>query len=141
MSSIVEARCPGCANLLRIPADWLHDSLRCKHCHTIFQARRNTVPVSVTTVRCAQPTEAALTVLHPAAPALPIPQPAPAALPVAHPLGTAPAPVPTLATGAGLFMAHQQVRRPAYELWCALIVVLAISGLYVGLALPSVPKP
>ena len=99
------------------------------------------MPVSIITPPVAQPAAAALTVNQPAATALPIPQPPPATLLVAQPLGTAPAPVPALATGAGLVMAYQQVRRPAYELWCALIVVVAISGLYVGLALPSVPKP
>jgi hypothetical protein len=48
MTQMVQAKCPGCAKLLHIPADWVGDPLRCKYCQTIFQARTNkaaTVPV------------------------------------------------------------------------------------------------
>ena len=37
--NIVQARCPFCKNLLRIPADWLERPMRCKHCKNIFQAK------------------------------------------------------------------------------------------------------
>lgn len=39
MPQAVKAKCPGCQTLLRIPADWLQGSLRCKHCGLILQAR------------------------------------------------------------------------------------------------------
>jgi hypothetical protein len=37
--NIVQARCPFCKNMLRIPADWLERPMRCKHCKNIFQAK------------------------------------------------------------------------------------------------------
>src|SRR5437763_7737132 len=40
MSAVVQATCPGCQNVLRIPADWLHQAIRCKQCGTVLQARR-----------------------------------------------------------------------------------------------------
>ena len=39
MSMIVQATCPGCKKVLRIPADWLKEAFRCKHCRTVIQAR------------------------------------------------------------------------------------------------------
>jgi hypothetical protein len=39
MSAVVQATCPGCNNVLRIPADWLHQAIRCKQCGTVLQAR------------------------------------------------------------------------------------------------------
>ena len=38
--NIVQARCPFCKNLLRIPADWLERPMRCKHCKNIFQSKQ-----------------------------------------------------------------------------------------------------
>jgi hypothetical protein len=35
---IFQAQCPGCKNVMRIPADLLQRSLRCQHCQTIFTA-------------------------------------------------------------------------------------------------------
>ncbi|MEI7686465.1 MAG: hypothetical protein WCL32_15710, partial [Planctomycetota bacterium] len=37
--SIVQAKCPHCGNVLRIPADWLERPMRCKHCKNTFQAK------------------------------------------------------------------------------------------------------
>src|SRR5436305_9313256 len=39
MSAVVQATCPGCKQVLRIPLDWLNQPFRCKHCRTIIQAR------------------------------------------------------------------------------------------------------
>jgi len=39
MLQVVQAACPKCKNLLRIPADWLDRPMRCKHCQEVFQAR------------------------------------------------------------------------------------------------------
>ena len=38
MAQVVQAKCPHCSNILRIPAEWVHQPMRCKHCHNIFQA-------------------------------------------------------------------------------------------------------
>src|SRR4051812_32483753 len=39
MSSAIKVRCPGCRNLLRIPADWLDRPIQCKHCSKRFRAQ------------------------------------------------------------------------------------------------------
>lgn len=40
MAAVVQATCPGCKSTLRIPADWLHQAIRCKQCGTVLQARK-----------------------------------------------------------------------------------------------------
>ena len=35
MTQVVQSTCPGCKNLLRIPAVWLKQAVRCKHCGEI----------------------------------------------------------------------------------------------------------
>lgn len=44
MPPIVQAKCPGCKNVLRIPADWAHRPVQCKHCGTVIQARLKPSP-------------------------------------------------------------------------------------------------
>lgn len=46
MSAVVQATCPGCKQILRIPADWLNQPFRCKNCQTIIQARSAPAPVA-----------------------------------------------------------------------------------------------
>lgn len=41
MSALVQATCPGCKRTLRVPADWLQQRIRCKHCGMILNARPN----------------------------------------------------------------------------------------------------
>lgn len=38
MVSIVQAPCPSCQRVLRIPSDWVGRPMRCKHCGLVFQA-------------------------------------------------------------------------------------------------------
>lgn len=40
MSQLVQSACPGCKNRLRIPAAWLHQSIRCKHCGMVLQVKQ-----------------------------------------------------------------------------------------------------
>jgi hypothetical protein len=40
MSMPVQARCPGCGNLARFPAEWIEKPVRCKKCRTVLHARR-----------------------------------------------------------------------------------------------------
>ncbi len=40
MSSVVQAMCPGCRQVLRIPSDWLGKPIRCKHCGTALQTKQ-----------------------------------------------------------------------------------------------------
>lgn len=39
MGEVVQAKCPGCRQVLRVPVDWIGQSLRCKHCGRILSAR------------------------------------------------------------------------------------------------------
>jgi Caspase domain len=39
MSQAVQAKCPHCQQMLRIPAAWLNLPMKCKHCQQIFQTR------------------------------------------------------------------------------------------------------
>jgi hypothetical protein len=39
MSPVVQANCPHCQNVLRIPEEWLSRSMRCMRCQKIFQAK------------------------------------------------------------------------------------------------------
>src|SRR5260370_28132024 len=39
MRAVVQATCPGCKKVLRLPADWVNQPLRCKHCGATVQAK------------------------------------------------------------------------------------------------------
>ena len=39
MTEIVQANCPHCNNVLRIPAEWVGQAMRCKFCQNTFEAR------------------------------------------------------------------------------------------------------
>jgi hypothetical protein len=39
MAAVVEATCPGCKKTLRIPAEWLGQAFKCKHCGLVIQAK------------------------------------------------------------------------------------------------------
>ncbi len=39
MSQVVQAACPGCNSVLRIPVDWLGQPIRCKNCGATMQAK------------------------------------------------------------------------------------------------------
>jgi hypothetical protein len=60
---MLQTQCPGCKNVLRIPADLVDQSLRCKHCQMIFTVSKKAAPAIA--VPPLQP--------HPAHPALPQP--------------------------------------------------------------------
>jgi hypothetical protein len=44
MSQVVQSTCPGCKKSLRIPVEWLHHSIRCKHCGMVLKAKRRATP-------------------------------------------------------------------------------------------------
>src|SRR5262245_51554690 len=101
MSAVVQATCPGCRKVLRIPADWLHQAFRCKYCRTVIQARPNDTggrptPPSGALARAAQPVQKppserrARPDLPVAPPAIPVAIQAPPALPVASPVPLVP---------------------------------------------------
>lgn len=71
MSQVVQSTCPRCKKLLRIPGDWLHQPIRCKHCGMILQAKRS--PTTSRTASAPTPRQEQDTTDKPAAPlAVPI---------------------------------------------------------------------
>ncbi|MBY0527359.1 MAG: caspase family protein [Gemmataceae bacterium] len=39
LNHVVQAQCPGCKNTLKIPANWIAEPMKCKHCGLVFQAK------------------------------------------------------------------------------------------------------
>lgn len=39
LNHVVQAQCPSCQNTLRIPANWVSEPMKCKHCGLVFQAK------------------------------------------------------------------------------------------------------
>ncbi len=50
MAQLVQSACPGCKNVLHIPAEWLQQPIRCKHCGTVLQAKPTTTPARTAAV-------------------------------------------------------------------------------------------
>jgi hypothetical protein len=110
MSAIVQATCPGCEHVLRIPTEWLEQAFKCKHCGMVIQARPKA-----------------------AAAAAPIP----AARPVAAPRPARPAAGDTFTFEheAGGSPSRRRVRRRSRDLiirWAiaAVVVLLFAAGLF-----------
>src|SRR5262245_59801175 len=111
MSQVVQAKCPHCKRLLRIPVEWVSQPMRCKHCRQVFQARQQPPagpapkPVSVTPARPAVPVAAP----YAPPPAKPVPVPVivngSTAPPHATPTGTPPPPRPRRHWWKGLVLA------------------------------------
>src|SRR5687767_14821869 len=55
MPQVVQAKCPHCDNVLRIPAEWLSKPMRCKHCQKTFQAKAKSEPALAKPVGAKQP--------------------------------------------------------------------------------------
>ncbi len=112
MSTVVQATCPGCKQVLRIPADWLNQPFRCKNCRTIIQAKAPPAPARPpVAAKPAAPPRAAVKPpassgakkpLPPAAVAVPQARPTPPAAPMAIPVAArqaAPVAIPVNAAG------------------------------------------
>ncbi|MFO0841377.1 MAG: hypothetical protein U0797_03115 [Gemmataceae bacterium] len=44
MSQVVQAACPGCKSVLRIPSGWIGQPIRCKNCNTVLKAKPPAAP-------------------------------------------------------------------------------------------------
>lgn len=44
MAKVVQAKCPHCKHVLRIPGEWLNQPMRCKNCQKTFQAKAKSAP-------------------------------------------------------------------------------------------------
>jgi hypothetical protein len=93
MSQLVQSACPGCKTVLRIPADWLPQAIRCKHCGMVLQAKSSASAARATPSQRTPPRKEQITAapvakaapptgITPAvAPAVPVAQPAAVAQP------------------------------------------------------------
>ena len=157
MSTVVQATCPGCKNVLRIPSGWLQQSVKCKHCGMVLQARpaaaaprkpapaRPAAPAPVRSAAPAQvPSPAPL-----APPPLPAPPAAyPASVPVAAPVAVAVpvdagSPFGVLDQAEDDAPARRRKRRKQGGGWkgpVVLLLVLAVAGGLTAAFWPSIQK-
>ncbi len=47
MTQVVQAKCPNCKSVLRIPAEWVSQPMKCKRCLQIFQAKPKSLPATM----------------------------------------------------------------------------------------------
>lgn len=126
MSQVVQSTCPKCKRVLRIPAAWVSQAMKCKHCQQLFQAKVRT----------------------PAAVSAPTPLPGQAPLTLAPAVETAPNPFAPAAAGpsdpfgfddAAVASPPPRRRRNAGNWWkgAALLgILLAIAGIVAAVAGP-----
>ena len=88
MAATVQAACPGCRSILRIPADWTDRALRCKKCGAVVRAKKKAADGTAQTPAATPATDTATApAVGQTAPTTP-PQPGPPA-PYAVPPGYA----------------------------------------------------
>jgi hypothetical protein len=71
MAAVIQAKCPGCNTILRIPADWLAQPIRCKHCGMVMHAKPPSRPVSPSSTPAPRTRKPEAIVQEPARPATP----------------------------------------------------------------------
>lgn len=87
MSQVVQAKCPHCQHVLRIPAEWVSKAMRCKHCKRTFQARTHTSASANAAIAAPAAKASTVPVAQPAKPKpVPVAKPANAAAPPPAPL-------------------------------------------------------
>jgi hypothetical protein len=117
MATVVQAKCPGCKQTLRIPANWVNQSMKCRHCGLVLHAKpRPAATPPATSV--AQPP--------------PLPTAIAASAPATFPTQTEPAPVKTSDSLSGTpFVAldYKPVRRRrSGPPWLLLMTVVCLLG-------------
>src|SRR5262245_21567911 len=113
MMQVVQASCPRCRKTLRIPADWIAQPLRCKHCKQIFQGK----PRANDQFIAAPP-------LPPSAAPMPTPMPVPTDQYVASP-----PPVETLDQPLIARSSPTPAKRPKGKSWAKPVLFTAVFGL------------
>jgi hypothetical protein len=110
-NQVVKAECPGCHKSLKIPANWISEPMKCKHCGLVFQAKapqasaakHSSRPAPLLSKPFAPPPGVAMGIpagppaIPTARPASPITAGIPTAAPVGVPVGGIVAGVPTAA--------------------------------------------
>jgi hypothetical protein len=138
MSQLVQAQCPGCRRLLRIPAEWATQVMRCKHCGIGLKGRSPAVPVNRPTppppsVPNAQPAAAApvapLALPARGTPAVPVAIPVAPPPTVAAPVVTEPAAAFAFDGGAEESAPVQRRRRRRQGSWTGPVIFLGVLGI------------
>jgi hypothetical protein len=148
MAQVVQAACPGCKQVLRIPAEWIAQPMKCKHCGLIFQARPRAIPVA-RAVSAAKPQPAppvpkpvvnlTRTPLPPARKVTPgVPVAAPVAVPVqAPPSGGTPFSQLDFDASSGGGTVRRRRRRGSW--WKGAVLAFCILGVAVGVTAVAFP--
>ncbi len=134
MAQVIQAACPGCKAVLKIPADWVQQAVRCKNCNMVVQVKAPRAPrpapstptppprSAVRATAPAAPAAAPTSIRKP--PALPARSgavvakvaPPPLAPPLAIPVGattSAPLAMPVGGAGPSFDFAKEEGDRPA----------------------------
>ena len=134
MADTVRATCPGCQNVLRIPADWTDRAVKCKNCGTVVQTKAPSK--AKPTAAAPPPILAARPVSRPSPKIADVPNPVEALPQVyGYPPGFAP-PQPELAVDplsqfddGPVIQRRAPVRTKRGPLgWIGLVLVLAVTG-------------
>jgi hypothetical protein len=133
MTQVVQANCPHCQNILRIPAEWLDQPMRCKFCKNTFEARARTsdTPLPDTAIAADQIDKPAVPVARGvSATAITSSPPMPAGASVAtQPAPVMSAPVRRRSRGAFYLVAGCAVTLFVLAIPAVAVIVLAIGAL------------
>lgn len=125
MPTTIQAHCPGCKKVLRVPADWQEQPLRCKHCRKVIQLKGTAL---IDAPAPAAPVQAKAEGNH--RPKTPAPPCAPAAAAAAP--ATAPVSEPPSSEFGDLIVRHPLPRRRSIlgrgGVWIAALVLLGITA-------------
>ncbi len=47
MMAVIQATCPGCKKVLRIPSEWIQQTIRCKHCGLVMATKQTSAPLAM----------------------------------------------------------------------------------------------
>src|SRR5262249_38927249 len=130
MTQVFQSTCPGCRNVLRIPAAWVTQAMRCKHCGMVLQAKNPPAAATPLPGQLAKPKAVA----RPVGPATLTPPPATrapvVAVPTAIPVGR---PASARDPFANLSQGGPAQRRPASGgWWKGIALLVCVAAVAVG---------
>jgi hypothetical protein len=135
MVKVVQSACPKCKRMLRIPARWINQAMRCKHCGLVMEARAKAGPAAATNKPVALPVGVSART--------PVP-PTRTVQPVAIPVAAAPAnpasPFALLDAPSPVAPSRQRRPRSRGTWWKGVVLGLLVLGTAVTLAVFAGPQ-